>query len=76
MALAGVELETLVFEPDALTIRPPPCASLICIIFLFGDCSALATFSGKNLLITKFKTILLCVARKTRKTESLVDGIR
>ena len=24
MALAGVELETLVFEPDALTIRPPP----------------------------------------------------
>ena len=27
MVLAGVELETLVFEPDALTIRPPPCAS-------------------------------------------------
>ena len=26
MALAGVELETLVSEPDALTIRPPPCA--------------------------------------------------
>ena len=24
--LAGVELDTLVFEPDALTIRPPPCA--------------------------------------------------
>ena len=24
MALAGVELETLVFKPDALTTRPPP----------------------------------------------------
>ena len=23
MALAGVELETLVFKPDALTTRPP-----------------------------------------------------
>ena len=27
MALIGVELETLVSEPDALTTRPPPCAS-------------------------------------------------
>ena len=26
MALAGVELESLVSEPDALTTRPPPCA--------------------------------------------------
>ena len=26
MALVGVELETLVSEPDALTTRPPPCA--------------------------------------------------
>ena len=26
MALAGVELETLVSEPDALTTRPPPSA--------------------------------------------------
>ena len=25
-ALAGVELESLVSEPDALTTRPPPCA--------------------------------------------------
>ena len=25
MAFVGVELETLVFEPDALTTRPPPC---------------------------------------------------
>ena len=27
MALVGIELETLVSEPDALTTRPPPCAS-------------------------------------------------
>ena len=26
MAVIGVELETLVSEPDALTARPPPCA--------------------------------------------------
>ena len=26
MALVGVELETLVFQPDAQTTRPPPCA--------------------------------------------------
>ena len=26
MALVGVELETLVSEPDALTTGPPPCA--------------------------------------------------
>ena len=26
MAPAGVELEMLVSEPDALTTRPPPCA--------------------------------------------------
>ena len=31
MALAGVELETLVFKPDALTTRPP----LLC---CFSDC--------------------------------------
>ena len=29
MALVGVELETLVFEPDAKTTRPPPCANLL-----------------------------------------------
>ena len=27
MALAGVELETLVSEPDALSTRPPPCSA-------------------------------------------------
>ena len=26
-ALAGAELESLVCEPDALTTRPPPCAT-------------------------------------------------
>ena len=29
MALAGVELETLVSESDALTTRTPPCASIL-----------------------------------------------
>ena len=29
MAVAGVELETLVSEPDALTTRPPPCVITI-----------------------------------------------
>ena len=37
MALAGVELQTLVSEPDALTTQPPPCDDFfycrsICII--------------------------------------------
>ena len=37
MALVGVELETLVSEPDALTTRPPPCVSIfINYIFVFG----------------------------------------
>ena len=27
MALVGVELETLVFEPDAQTTRAPPCGA-------------------------------------------------
>ena len=27
MALVGIELVTLVSEPDALTTRPPPCRS-------------------------------------------------
>ena len=30
MALVGVELETLVLEPDAHTTRPPPCAKSNC----------------------------------------------
>ena len=34
MALVGVELETLVSEPDALTIRPPPCAR--CCVLAIG----------------------------------------
>ena len=29
MALIGVELETLVFEPDAQTTRPPPLGYII-----------------------------------------------
>ena len=37
MALAGVELETLVFEPDALTTRPPPCARSYYYFFLLSN---------------------------------------
>ena len=29
MALVGIELETLVSEPDALTTRPPPCKTAL-----------------------------------------------
>ena len=36
MALAGVELETLVSESDALTTQPPPFASTL-IFLLFKD---------------------------------------
>ena len=32
MALAGIELEMLVCEPDALTTRPPSCANLAAVI--------------------------------------------
>ena len=32
MALAGVELETLVSDPDTLTTRPPPCAPLYSLV--------------------------------------------
>ena len=34
-ALAGVELESLVSEPDALTTRPPPCAIFCYLSFFF-----------------------------------------
>ena len=32
MAVVGVELETLVSELDALTIRPPPCCLNFCFL--------------------------------------------
>ena len=40
MALVGVELETLVFEPDTLTTRPPPCAGLRFLRFLSSKCTS------------------------------------
>ena len=39
MALAGVELETLVSEPDALTTRPPLPPYLLFRRLRFGNCS-------------------------------------
>ena len=38
MALAGVEPETFVSEPDALTTRPPPCAKRYKFISAVGVC--------------------------------------
>ena len=35
MAIVGIELETLVSEPDALTTRPPPCTDLVCIVYIY-----------------------------------------
>ena len=44
MALVGIELETLVSEPDALTTRPPPRFLISLIVFV--DC--LCGFNQKN----------------------------
>ena len=41
-ALAGVELESLVSEPDALTTRPPPCATVN-----LNQINVLSKLSGK-----------------------------
>ena len=48
MALVGIELETIVSEPDALTTRPPPCAVLCntCII-----CNHMATEIGTAVFV-------------------------
>ena len=48
MAVVGVELETLVSELDALTIRPPPCALLHKVL----------------LLVLSFTPIKLCLFKK------------
>ena len=37
MALVGVELQTLVSEPDSLTTRPPPCATAVYITVLHNE---------------------------------------
>ena len=42
MALVGIELETLVSEPDALTTRPPPCA-VQCILLILKNISKMAS---------------------------------
>ena len=44
MALVGVELETLVFEPDALTTRPPPCARKKSFVFLILEEKIVSNF--------------------------------
>ena len=37
MALADVELETLVSEPNALATRPPPCANKVIFDYLINS---------------------------------------
>ena len=54
MSLVGVELATLVSEPDALTTRPPPCVS-------FNDCSQKqARFTNKAIVVSKSKFHKVC----------------
>ena len=35
MALAGIELETLISEPDTLTTRPPPCVFYFFVFYAY-----------------------------------------
>ena len=44
MALAGVELETLVSETDALTTRPPPCVKAMYMYIRLDSGSQLEKF--------------------------------
>ena len=48
MVLEGVELETLVSEPDALTTRPLPCA------IFFGFTRSVLALESSNQLATSF----------------------
>ena len=43
-ALAGVELESLVSEPDALTTRPPPCHQFVFKIIVCCCCPKVCDF--------------------------------
>ena len=56
MSLVGVELETLVSEPDALTTRPPPCAFdqlfLDCVLLL-GTLALLHKFSFLRIVLNE-----------------------
>ena len=61
MALAGVELETLVSEPDAQTTRPTPCAALAFVEgFLLGSSCAMFRIyiCLSNLLTLRFFCLL------------------
>ena len=48
MALLGVELETFVSEPDALTTRPLPCVTFL------ATCQSLQNCSGCFCLLLDF----------------------
>ena len=49
MALAGVELETLVSEPDAVTTRPPPCTDF----FFYYNNKQRYNKTNRSIFITK-----------------------
>ena len=57
MALAGVELETLVSDTDALTTRPPPCAVTI----LSERISSYRPPSKSNLYASQITASYACV---------------
>ena len=60
MALAGVEFETLVSKPDALTTRTPPCATEKNFSVLF--CNYV------NLRVITFKFSLFCFDNQNLKS--------
>ena len=66
MALAGVELETLVSEPDALTTRPPPGYCTAKLEFIVTEIHSLKTF-----LLAKLYNPLRNAAELRVRTEML-----
>ena len=59
MALVGIELETLVSEPDALTTRPPPFRELLVVFALiFFYCCFCSLFAYEKISLS-CKTIFV-----------------
>ena len=53
MAIVSVELETLVSGPDALTIRPPPCASLVIFCTITGSVLSVRHLAAVNPMLKR-----------------------
>ena len=73
MALAGVGLETLVFEPDALTTRPPPCATCVYLTNLKSSPVYQAKRRQKHLQLDQF-TVSQQKPSPRQKQLSLIFG--